>query len=161
MRRYGRRASAPAVFAVLLVVSTVGTALAQDRYEELLDELPEVELGSECTAEEEGDLAAVPGTIVICAATADDPDRFSWREASGEEVDAALERIDDDTDGTDEPTEEDADEPAEVEAPARIDAGDGGLAARSPLTSWLPVGLALVLLAGLLAARTALRSEDL
>jgi hypothetical protein len=161
MLRCGRRASASAVFAALLVVSTVGTALAQDRYEELLDELPEVELGSECTAEEEGDLAAVPGTIVICAATTDDPDRFSWREASGEEVDAALERIDDDTDGTDEPTEEDADEPAEVEAPARIDAGDGGLAARSPLTSWLPVGLALALLAGLLAARTALRSEDL
>jgi hypothetical protein len=158
MRHRGRRGGTWKGLAVLLilVVSTVGTALAQDRYEELLAELPEVELGSECTAEEEGELAAVPGTIVICAASADDPDRFSWREASGEEVEAALERIDD---ATDEPMEERGDEPAEVEAPARIDAGNAGLAARSHLTPWLPVGVALVVLAGLLVARVAPRSE--
>jgi hypothetical protein len=89
------------LFLLGLLLTSVGTAVAQDRYEELLEALPEVELGSACTAEEEGDLAAVPGTIVTCAPTADDPDQFWWREASGDEVDAALEHADEpDTDAS-------------------------------------------------------------
>lgn len=88
------------LFLLGLLLSSVGTAYAQDWYEDLLEELPEVELGSACTADEEGDLAAVPGTIVICAPTADDPDQFSWREASGDEIETALESAEDP--GTDE-----------------------------------------------------------
>lgn len=161
MRHRGRTSGPSArllalLLPLVLLLSIVGTAVAQDRYEELLDELPEVELASECMAEQEGDLAAVPGTIVICTPTTDDPDRFWWREASGDEVEAVLE----DTDlASDEPVEAEADEPVEVEAPTRIDAGGGGLAARSLLSPWLYIGLAVMLLTGLLAARWSLRSR--
>jgi len=102
-RSGGRSAPMVAVLALLgLLLGSVGSAAAQDRYEGLLAELPQVEIGSECTAEEEGDLAAVPGTIVICAPTADDPDRYTWREASGDEVRPAFERTVDDVEATQE-----------------------------------------------------------